>query len=153
VFHVLGDDVRGSRFLDLYAGTGIMGIEALSRGAVECVFVERSRGCGRILKENLEVTGLEDRSMVVLDDVRKWLAPGHVRSGVIFADPPYGTVEAAGILRMLARDAGSEVLWVVIQHGSREELDDRDGLLYRVRSRRYGETSVDFYQTGLGGQT
>jgi 16S rRNA (guanine966-N2)-methyltransferase len=92
LFSSLGDRVEGARVLDLYAGTGAVGIEALSRGAQEAVFVDRSPSALAAVRDNLARTGLEERAVVRRSDVRKFLereagdAPGFE---IVFVDPPY----------------------------------------------------------------
>src|SRR5690349_20380129 len=73
LFSILGDNVRGSTFLDLYAGTGSVGIEALSRGAELAVFVENARIASKTIEENLKATRLDDRAEIIRQDVREYL--------------------------------------------------------------------------------
>lgn len=93
LFSSLGGDVAGSRVLDLFAGTGALGIESLSRGAERAVFVERSRGAIRALRENLERTNLRERAEVVAADVVAFVIGKSKNAGapfdLVLADPPY----------------------------------------------------------------
>ena len=95
VFNSLGsaDAIDGAEFLDLWAGTGALGIEALSRGAARCTFVERDRGAAAVLRDNLRTLGLEGRSRVVVGDA---LAAAATPADVVLADPPYGDKTAPG---------------------------------------------------------
>jgi 16S rRNA (guanine966-N2)-methyltransferase len=108
LFSSLGPAVAGARVLDLYAGTGALGIEALSRGAAEAVFVERSPAALRAIRENLRRTRLTDRAVVVGLDVRAFLTRQE-RNGapfdLVLADPPYDlpASELEGVLSELAR--------------------------------------------------
>jgi 16S rRNA (guanine966-N2)-methyltransferase len=108
LFSSLGADVPGARVLDLFAGTGALGIEALSRGAERAVFVERDRGALRGLRENLERTRLGDRAEVIASEVLRLVTGnGESESGfdVVLADPPYDapTGDVDALLEGLAR--------------------------------------------------
>ena len=88
VFNIIQFDIEGRRVLDLFAGTGQLGIEALSRGARSCVFVDSSPAATRLVKENLELCGLSDAASVYTRDAIKYLE-GKDRFDLIFLDPPY----------------------------------------------------------------
>jgi 16S rRNA (guanine966-N2)-methyltransferase len=82
-------DLDGLRVLDLFAGTGALGIEALSRGAEECVFVEKNRKTATLLRENLVSLGLEGQGVIVTGDAGKFVASTEDQFDIVFADPPY----------------------------------------------------------------
>ena len=110
LFSSLGDAVAGARVLDLFAGTGALGIEALSRGAVRATFVDASRGATRVIAENLRRTGLEDRGTVEGGDaLRRLMRDGNAteRFDVVFVDPPYehDVAELEQVLERLAEGA------------------------------------------------
>jgi 16S rRNA (guanine966-N2)-methyltransferase len=113
VFSSLGDLVEGARVLDLYAGTGAMAIEALSRGAQRAVLVERSRAAVRAIRDNLERAKVGDRSEVVTSDVLSFVTshdnPGK-GSDLVFADPPYAIeqVELEAVLSALGSGGPAE---------------------------------------------
>ncbi len=94
LFNMIQADVSGSRFLDLFSGSGSIGIEALSRGASECVFVEKNRKAADCIRENLFVTRLEERAVLmecdVLTALRKLEDTGNEAFDIIYMDPPYG---------------------------------------------------------------
>ncbi len=133
----MGGRMDGLRVLDLFAGSGALGLETLSRGAEHVVFVERARGSLRVLEANIALVGAGDVSRVVAADVFRWL--GHEEPegyDLALADPPYGTGDAARLVEaFLARPFARE-LWV--EHPSREPLpagpDDR--------TRRYGDSAL-----------
>src|SRR5207244_5590945 len=106
VFNVLGDSIRGARVLDLCAGAGTLGIEALSRGAAWATFVERDRGCANIVAENLVATGFAQQGDVVSADAIEWLrAPtGDLTSyNLLLVDPPYrAAATVTAVLRAVA---------------------------------------------------
>lgn len=142
VFNALGslDVLDGARVLDLFAGTGAMGIEALSRGASDCIFVEKDRDALRILRANLENLGLASRSTVIAGDA---LVAGaqHHDIDVVIADPPYGYSDWASLLSGLS--AGLVVL----------ESDKPIGEIIgweTIREKKYGRTFVSFLQLEHG---
>lgn len=150
VFSALGD-IGGTRVADLYAGTGAMGIEALSRGAMEAVFVDRET---RPAEGNVHHLGLNESCEVVKGDVLDWLRSSPLEGSfdLIFVDPPYGLwpglgAEIAPLLARVLRQGGR----VIIEsgRGASPELPGFD----RVRERRYGRTAVTFHALpGSGGQ-
>ena len=89
IFNIIQFDVEGSRVLDLFAGTGQLGIEALSRGAAAAVFVEQRRDAAALVRENLKITGLTDRARVVNGEALSYLASAGEKFDIIFLDPPY----------------------------------------------------------------
>ena len=142
--------LEGANVLDLFAGTGALGIEAMSRGAHALVSVERSRNAARVLLENLRSLGLAGRAELLVRDFEAALddlaAAGRVFEGV-FVDPPYGyglavraleIVERAGLL---ARGA-----WVAVETADEEELPTTVGRVVRVREDVYGDTKLTLYE-------
>jgi 16S rRNA (guanine966-N2)-methyltransferase len=149
IFNILGPPPEGS-VLDLYAGTGALGLEALSRGAVSAVFVEREHGALAALRRNLRELGVEDRSSVVAADVctaLRRLATGHARFSWVFLDPPY-VKETEGVLAELS---GTDLLTpcavVVVEHDRRHRPPASVGALFLTDRREYGETELSFYRS------
>ena len=136
-FNALGslDLIRDAVVVDLYAGTGALGIEALSRGAASCTFVERDRTALRTLRGNLAHLGLQERTSVMTGDARV-LAPG-VPADVVLADPPYGFDAWPELLAAVRAD------FVVAE--SAREIEPPPGW-DAVRSKRYGRTWVTFLE-------
>jgi 16S rRNA (guanine966-N2)-methyltransferase len=149
VFNILGPGVVGVRVLDLFAGTGALGIEALSRGATRALFVEEHPGALKVLRRNLEDLGLLDRITVWALPVAaalKKLAGRGERFGLVFLDPPYGGGAAAAALRALADlNLLAPGAQVVVEHSRRESLPEVGGQLAPLGVRRYGDTQVAFY--------
>lgn len=155
LFDMLSDLIIGARFLDLCAGTGSVGIEALSRGAKEAVFVELDVRCVETIKANLLITKLFDRAKVIRGDARRklsrLLAFGE-RFDLIFLDPPYGTDLAHQILSWIGDhpDILQGARLVIVQQRARETLPEGIGVLKRFEDRRVGEHVLRFYSPGEG---
>lgn len=150
VFNILGPAAVGVRVLDLFAGTGALGIEALSRGATAAVFVEDHPEAVKALRRNLEDLGLQDQTRVwalpVTAALKKLAAQGE-RFGLALLDPPYGGGAAAAALQALA--ALNLLLpgaSVVVEHSRRDTLPEENGHLRLTQVRRYGDSQVAFYQ-------
>jgi len=143
IFNVLGPAVVDADVLDLFAGSGALGIEALSRGARRALLVDRDEAAVRVIRRNLAALGLEPRGRAVRAEVTRWLA-GHVRevsgASVVFLDPPYNDAVLDHALALLDTLA-AEGTTVVAEHAHRQALP---GLarLRPVRQRRYGDTAV-----------
>lgn len=149
MFNALGSmGVDLSRVLDLYAGSGALGIEALSRGADHCDFVERDRSACALIKENLETTGLEGQAKVVCAPVERALESLSGPYMLVMADPPYADMKAPEVMEALARSAlivpGETI--VVLEHGARDEPKAALGTLSLVSSRRHGDSAVSMYR-------
>lgn len=152
MFNIIQDFVAGARFLDLFCGTGSVGLEALSRGASSCVFVDRSPGACGIVRRNLNALDFLDQGRVMEGDAVEMLVEMRRlgrRFDVVFIGPPYGqglvprTLEELGAGTMLGEDS---VVIAEIHH--RETLDDSYGVLDRVDLRRYGDNALHFYRRG-----
>ena len=142
-------DLRDAVILDLFAGTGALGIEALSRGARRAVFVEQGRGALRVLRENVELCGFALRAEVWPLPVRRalrGLGEHAYRFDGVLLDPPYGRGLLASTLEMLAEStllrAGA---WVVAEGHVDEAVSESYGPLRLTRNRRYGKTSIVLY--------
>jgi 16S rRNA (guanine966-N2)-methyltransferase len=149
IFNILGEAVREARVLDLFAGTGALGIEALSRGAQAAVLVEEHPAALQVLRRNLEALNLGDRASVlplpVLTALKKLSAQGR-HFELVFMDPPYGAGAATATLAALAAgDLLPPQAWVVAEVSRRETLPESSGTLFLQELRRYGDTQVAFY--------
>jgi 16S rRNA (guanine966-N2)-methyltransferase len=135
--------------VDLFAGSGALGIEALSRGACHADFVERDLRARVALERNLRELGLEARARVWRLDLPGGLRGLAAELGVadlVLADPPYGGDPARALLHALGRSALRDGARVVFEHHGKDILPERIGSLARSRSRRYGETVVSTYR-------
>jgi 16S rRNA (guanine966-N2)-methyltransferase len=145
LFAILGDRVPGAQVLDLYAGSGAIGIEALSRGAEHCTFVEHARQALDVLRDNLARTRFEDRADVRGGDVERYLASqGPAGTNLAFLDPPYAERAILPPLQRLAADLRPGAT-VVIKTFWRTEIPPVAGL-QTWRQRRFGETMLTFLE-------
>jgi len=143
-FNIVARQVPGCVFIDLFAGTGAVGIEALSRGAREVHFVEFHPAAVRLIRHNLERSGLGLCARVHRADAVRWLAGRRPDAGLIFLDPPYGRGQA---LRALSMAAGALMPGglAVAETGVREQPPERVGDLVLTRVERYGDTVLSFF--------
>jgi 16S rRNA (guanine966-N2)-methyltransferase len=146
IFNLVGPGIEGAHVLDLFAGSGAIGIEALSRGAAGVTFVDHQARGLAILRQNLDVLGLKERARIVRGDVVRWLeaSPDVVkRAGLVFLDPPYDDVVLDRALRVLDRSVESTT--VIAEHSRRQQMPSLERL--RVdRQRRYGDTMVTVFK-------
>lgn len=141
----LGGRVVDARVLDLFAGSGALGLEALSRGAAHAVFVERDRRALAILRENVAELGAEERARIVSGDVHAFLAEledAGTRYDIALADPPYAREDAVNLLRRWRARPFAELLCLEHAPGAAERLD---GIRAPAWSRDYGDSRLSFY--------
>jgi 16S rRNA (guanine966-N2)-methyltransferase len=148
LFSALGD-VSGARVLDLYAGTGALGIEALSRGAARATFVDNARPALAALRENLASLDLTGETSVIAQPVARAAASIEGPFDLVFADPPYAAVAEvpAAVASLVARGALAPEARVVVEHASRDPAPALAGLAARP-SRTYGDTAITIYDAG-----
>ena len=142
LFNVLAPRIPGTVFLDAYAGTGAVGIEALSRGAEHVVLIERNAKALEVLRENLHSLGI-DRQATVVRGAAAVLLPNY-KAEIAFLDPPYEKVDDyAASLQALAR---SGCTLAIAQHASRLPLEDSYDRLKKVRVLKQGDNSLSFFE-------
>lgn len=145
LFSILGDVFAGRPVIDLFAGTGSLGLEALSRGASRAVFVEKNRDVAGLLARNAAACGFRESAEIINTPVARYLQRGDFPSGVsvVFADPPYGGEDGSFTLKALGKNAkplhGS---LVVLEHATARPPENPPEGLNLVDSRRYGDTSI-----------
>jgi 16S rRNA (guanine966-N2)-methyltransferase len=157
LFSILGGRVEEARFVDLYAGTGAVGLEALSRGAARVVFIEKHAAQANLILRNLEALGVDSGAVVLSVDALRGvalLAARHAADAdfavdIVFLDPPWAEKEeyarvlgALGEAEFLAPDA-----LVIAEHSSKHELLENYGGLERVRVLKQGDAAVSFYRS------
>ncbi len=149
---ILGHRIEGARVLDLYAGTGALGLESLSRGAREVVFVDNHAASIRILRENVDRCGYHDQCTIVSQDVGTFLTapppPDEPPAfDLIFMDPPYHATDLAQLLERL--DLSGTIAaqgTIILEHFFKHKVPGRTGALVQTRQSRYGDTMLSFYQ-------
>ncbi len=142
LFNVIAPELPGSVFLDAYAGTGAVGIEALSRGAERAIFIEKNKAAVEVIKSNLAALDLSARARVVGGAVKIYLASQD--ADIVFIDPPY---EFAGEYSMALQVLGAKpVRLAVAQHDRKTILPAEAGALRRVREIRQGDNVLSFYR-------
>jgi 16S rRNA (guanine(966)-N(2))-methyltransferase RsmD len=149
LFNIIGDSIRGARVLDLFAGAGTLGIEALSRGAASATFVERDRACANIVAENLAATGFAPQGDVAGADVIDWLrahSADLTTYNLLLLDPPYrDSGSLSGALQALDRSPLRQQALVVVEHHRSQPLPPLHHLAH-VRDRDYGTTRLTFFR-------
>jgi len=152
LFNIISELVPDARFLDLFCGTGSVGLEALSRGARECVFVDSSPAACAVTRRNLGSLGLISRAQVIQSDYLAGidrLARRGRKFDLVFVGPPYGKgLAAAALSRLGEGDVLAEGGLVVTEVYKKEGLSPNYGVLSRIDSRTYGDNTLHFYAVG-----
>jgi len=148
LFSALQFDIEGRRILDLFAGSGQLGIEALSRGAKSCVFVDNSRASINLVKKNLEITGLSSNAKVIQSDFASFAAMSRDTFDIVFLDPPY----AAGMLVDAIKAVlplMSDYSMIICEYPPEVNLPEEVGGFNIHRTYRYGKINAAIYRKGL----
>jgi len=141
LFNVLASSIEESVFVDAYAGSGAVGIEALSRGARRAIFIERSRTAALIIRENLAALEIDNRAELIVGKAATILP--RVNADIVFLDPPYALErEYEQALTALGEIT---IRLVIAQHPSRTQLPAQYGNLHRTRILKQGDNSLSFY--------
>lgn len=151
LFSMLEAPPATARVLDVFAGAGTLGLEALSRGAVEAVFIERDRTALRFLRQNIDSLGFADRAAVISGDSLRALKGGRLSGPFtwVFIDPPYASDLATRVLDVLDSSALIDAdSTVIVEHDRRRPPPPMAGALEKSQSRRYGDTEVTLYRRG-----
>ena len=152
LFNILQFQLEGRKFLDLFAGSGQIGLEALSRGAALAVFVDSSKESVRVVEKNVASTGLGDRAKVVLADFAAYLRGSRESFDIAFLDPPYrqGLLEQALPLVVQRMNPGGVIL---CEHPKDEVLPEEAGPFRLQKSYRYGKILLSAYRRPAEEQT
>lgn len=146
LFNVLQSRIEGCVFLDAYAGTGAVGIEAVSRGAAQAILIEKSRGAMEIIEENVKSLGIEAKCRVLRGSAQL-LLPRHP-ADIVFLDPPYDHPKEYEICLQILGDTAPSL--VVVQHHPKQLLPESPGAITRYRTLTQGDNALSFYQTDDG---
>lgn len=154
IFDILGEGIAGTNILDLFAGSGALGLEALSRGASSCIFVDNNRSCIKAIKNNLEALGLSSNKDIVIitsDAIRaiSKLAKSGDKFDLIFLDPPYyKSLAKKSLFSLGSCDILTKSGVAIAEHSKHDEVPSSVGELKLYRSARYGDTQISFYRKG-----
>ena len=147
IFNIVQFDVEGRKVLDLFGGTGQLGIEALSRGAERCTFVDLRKEAAAVIRENVKTCGFEDRSRVVQGDGVAFLTGCREKFDLVFLDPPYGSGLLERALEVIAKiDIMSENGIIVCESGAEQVLPELSTPYEKGREYRYGKIKVTLYR-------
>lgn len=144
IFSIIQFSVEGRSFLDAFAGSGQMGIEALSRGAKQAYFLDSSSRSVAVIRKNLSLCGLEENARVVKTDTLSFMRSTGEKFGIIFLDPPYKTgllEEALSLSERIMTEAGI----VICEHPSDEQLPAEVGGLAMKKQYKYGRIRISIY--------
>ena len=147
LFNILQFDVPGKRILDLFGGTGQLGIEGLSRGAISAVFVDESESACRLIRENLKKTGFENSGRVVRGDYASFLRNTRDKFDIILLDPPYAEVFLENSLKMITEIDILQSGGIIVCERPVEKslLLEFDGYI-RSKDYKYGKTVLTLYR-------
>ncbi|MBI3678884.1 MAG: 16S rRNA (guanine(966)-N(2))-methyltransferase RsmD [Acidobacteria bacterium] len=145
LFSALTARIGGAVFLDAYAGTGAVGLEALSRGAGSVIFLEQHREAVRVIQENVRSLGVEARCRIVRGSVRLYLRGQ--KADMVFVDPPYSRPEEYDLALNILSENPAPL--VIVQHDSKHVLADTYGTLRRTRILKHGGNSLSFYEPAV----
>jgi len=146
LFNIIAPEIDGTVFVDAYAGTGAVGIEALSRVARHVIFIERDRAAAQLIRDNLASLGAEARARVMHGNAALLL--GGIAADIVFIDPPYPKErEYRASLEALE---GKAPRLAIVQHATRFALEESYGRLHRTRIAKYGDNALSFFRTTAG---
>ena len=151
IFDCLGDFVKESSVLELFAGSGAVGIEALSYGAKEVTFVDNKTKCLKLIESNLTSLNITASLLYKKDSFKAidFLAARGLKFDLIFLDPPYGLdLAKKSLLKISVCDILAPSGIVVLEHHQKEELPERNGSLILFKQKRYSDKVLSFYKKG-----
>lgn len=145
VFSTIQFEIENAEFLDLYAGSAQMGIEALSRGALSCVFVENSRECAKNIRDNLEHCDFLRKSKIVINDVFKYLKTSQNKFDIVFADPPYKNIVGEKLLDAIIPHVNSNGV-IIIECDAHNKDIAKIGDFELHSTKKYAKTKICMYR-------
>ncbi len=153
IFSMIGPYFDGGAALDLFAGTGGLGLEAWSRGAEKVVFVDREQASIAVIRANVQAAGAEEASEIYRNDAEralKALAKRGIRFSYVFLDPPYRLKTMDAVMAELSRqDMLEDGAAIVVEHDAKHEYGELDGPFTLMRSAKYGDIAVSIYHFEL----
>ncbi|MEO8097989.1 MAG: 16S rRNA (guanine(966)-N(2))-methyltransferase RsmD [Acidobacteriota bacterium] len=142
LFNILSAQIEGATFADLYAGTGAVGIEALSRGAAHCLFVEQSRGAAEVIRQNLKSLAAESRATV--RQSKSTTVATTLQADIVFIDPPYQLTRDYETVLLALSEHPPKL--VIVQHDIRQKLKESYADLKQSRTVRQGDNCLTFFE-------
>ena len=142
LFNIIAPEVEGTVFVDAYAGTGAVGIEALSRGARHAIFIEKDRAAAQLIRDNLASLGAEPRARVIHGNAALLL--GGIEADIVFIDPPYPEEREYRAAMETLEDRPPRL--AIVQHSTRFQLAGDYGRLHRTRIAKYGDNALSFFR-------
>ena len=147
LFSIIGPDLIDAVFVDLYAGSGAIGIEAISRGAERSIFVDNNKNSISLIRENLAITKLENRGRVICADIKKaikQLEDNGFKADIVFLDPPYNIVDLQSIIKLILNSSILKGNGLVIVEHDRKNTG-WTGNLTVSKQKKYGDTNLSFF--------
>ena len=152
IFNIIGQDLSGSRVLDMFSGTGLLGIEALSRGAALADFVDDAKQSLALIKKNLALCGYEHSGQICKWDLSKGLPENRpfldATYDLVFLDPPYGSDLVVGLMEALSVSAHLEPGALMVFESSKAVATEHVLSLHLIETRIYGDTKLSFFRKG-----
>lgn len=150
IFSMIGPYFQGGHVLDLFAGTGALGIEALSRGMEKGIFIDMERNCMDIIRQNLQITGLSEKAEIYRNEASKAvkaLAKRGLKFDLVFLDPPYKLIYMEELLlQMQSPDLFSKDAVIVLEHDASTQFSDQIDHLIKDKYVVYGDTAITIYR-------
>ena len=144
LLNIIGDEIKDAEVLDVFAGTGSLGLEALSRGAKQATFIERDRVANKILAENIQSLGVGEQARAIQIGASTWIEKNQGQYfDIIFADPPYNDLQLSTVSKLSGMLKPNGLM--VLSYPGRGELPTVNGIVV-VDNRRYGTAALAFYR-------
>lgn len=144
LFNIVSDEVKGADILDVFAGSGAVGIEALSRGAAHATFVERDRHASNAIESNATLLGADAQSTFVHSNVEPWISMCKKQFDIIFVDPPYEDMQFSTVERLMGLLKPNGLM--VLSYPGRGEAPTGTNGVVVVDNRSYGTAALTFYR-------
>lgn len=146
IFSIIAFDIPDAVCVDLFAGTGNLGLEALSRGAARCYFGDKSRESIAIVRKNINMCGAQDKSIIMAGEYQKVLASLREKADIFFLDPPYKDGLTEDCISLIAEnDLLAEDGIIIAEHSKDEKLPDEIAGFTKIKERKYGAIIISIY--------
>lgn len=143
LFNIIGDEIKDAKVLDAFAGSGALGLEAVSRGATSATFIERDRAAQNVIAKNIATLGVEGHTKLVKASVASWLETSEEQFDIVFADPPYHDLQLSTAMKLIKVLKPNGLM--VLSYTGRGEVPTDLGVVV-VDNRRYGDAVLAFYR-------